>query len=342
MISVVLLVLQEILPKFYNQKMTKISINAKLKVLQVTFLFLLLCLFSSCYIEEGECGCCETTFLQVKVIDSSTNQDITSSGDVDILDLFIFQPDGRYFDHISIHKDSIINQLPIQLSVPDIENYWISAWGNLKGNETVSKIVTGCLMDSLSIYLKASPEGYALCPDDLFFGFKQLHRHTIKNGVNVEEILVLRNNARMSITVRGLPQESDPADYYFTIQNGSNGYDFRGKPLTTIMEMKQNGIFQPNTHDFVTQGAFDIIHSKKNQCLTVNLHDNKLSYTKAMNTPANTGTIIASVTKDSNGELLSPEAGKTTNVLIDLTQGVLPVVTLIVTPWNELYNWAVW
>lgn len=75
-----------------------------------------------------------------------------------------------------------------------------------------------------------------------------------------EEVTVVRKNARMHITVRGLDDGVPEERYYFTVQAPNDGYDFNGKPMAGTATVRRAGTFGPNG-DFATVGTFNMIHT---------------------------------------------------------------------------------
>ena len=308
----------------------------------VKLIFMAFLLFINCSCVKEEMSVCagdeeqEETFLYLKVVDSSSGEDITNSGEVDIVDLFIFKPDGCFFEHITVSADSIMNGIPILIKGRSTKDLWVSAWGNLKGNQIVSAVTGDCKMSEMLITLNSCNEGYALSPDDLFFGIKQLSNATVTKASYQEHITISQKVARMNIIVKGLPLDISESDYFFTICDGSNGYSIEGEPINSYVEMRQFGKFHKETDNFITD-AFNLVHAASgDHCMTINLHYN------ATNVTTKAQSIIVSATKDSDGNLIAPKAGKTTNILIDLTQGEEAIISMEITPWDEIYQWVVW
>ncbi len=305
-------------------------IRQSLKLICVTGL---LCINYGC-IKEALDSCEQESLLYLKVFDSDTGEDITASGIVDIADLFVFDLDGCFQEHIKISSDSVRLGMPILIKSRGTGGVLISAWGNFKGEQTVSEVTRGCIIDQLSVLAKTTIEGYASCPDNLFFGMKQINYEPNRRVMYSGEIPVSQKNARMYITVRGLPAGTGDSDYYFTVCGVNQGYDFKGMPITDQLDVKQPGVFSADNRDFVTPTTFNLIHaSTAKHCMTVNLY-----YTGSIKSES----LIVSVTEDSKGNPIAPLAGQTTNVLIDLTQGSMVTVTVEVTPWDEIFRWESW
>ena len=110
-----------------------------------------------------------------------------------------------------------------------------------------------------------------------------------------EEIIISRKNARMYLTVRGLPALHKAIDYYFTIHLNNNGYNFKGTPIPNAIVIKQNGITLAN-NDFVSPSSFNLIHtdSSREDYATVNLY-------RRSDTEYGEDILIASINSDLNG-----------------------------------------
>lgn len=295
--------------------------------------FLWAALLGSC-IREGLPPCEEECRVTIKVVDAITGEDITTSGDVEEAELYIFDEQTYFLEKIGVSAEQIRQKAPISIKQESIKNLHISTWGNLKNNEKVMKTGTGNAMDNFRIILKKENEGFSLCPDDLFFGYNLINESTGKTENSIQELVISRKNARMYITVRGLPPHIQTDDYYFIIHKKNNGYDLRGLPNKTTVSIRQTGIFKDNG-DFVSPEPFNLIHTtqKADDRMTVQLfRKNGLSKTQDI--------LIASTDRDKNGQPIAPPAARTTNILINLTGDI--TVYVITTPWDEIFEWVEW
>ncbi len=298
-------------------------------------LTVLLLALQSC-IRENLDECDQEALLYVTVVDLLSGLDITDTEDVGDVDLFIFDPAESFVDHITVPKERLVAGDPIAIKHTDVRGLWVSAWGNLKDGQIVPLLDGNCTLTDGSITVKDGPDGYHLCPDDLFFGVKQVNLGQAgSRAVTIirEELPISRKNARMHLTVLGLPDGTNEADYYFTVHGGYVGYNFKGEPVAGENQIRQTGAFNQR-REYATAEAFNIIHCLEgDNNITVNL------YRQAAGTRA--PSLIASVNEDDQGVYIAPLAGQTTNVLIDL-RGAEASVQIELTPWNEVYNWMTW
>lgn len=298
-------------------------------------LAVLLLALQSC-IKENLDECEEEAQLFITVVDLLSGLDITDTEEVGDVDLFIFDPAESFVDHITVPKEKLIAGDPIAIKHTDVRGLWVSAWGNLKDGQIVPFLDGNCTLTAGSITVKDGSDGYHLCPDDLFFGVKQVNLGQMgSRAVTIirEELPISRKNARMHLTVLGLPKEANEADYYFTVQGGYAGYNFKGEPVAGENQIRQTGIFNQR-REYATEDAFNIIHCLEgDNNITVNLY-REAGVTRAPS-------LIASVNEDDQGVYIAPLAGQTTNVLIDL-RGADIAVQIRQTPWNEVYNWMTW
>jgi len=109
--------------------------------------------------------------LHFRVTDLLSGIDISSTGEVESLDVFFFDKDMGFIDHQELNEYNITSKEPITIKNRNVNGWWISVWGNLKDGQIrpislQSKLIEDC------ITLKEGDEGFYNCPDDLFFGIK--------------------------------------------------------------------------------------------------------------------------------------------------------------------------
>lgn len=152
-----------------------------------------------------------------------------------------------------------------------------------------------------------------------------------------EEVTVVRKNAQMHITVRGLDDGVSEERYYFTVQAPNDGYDFNGKPMAGTATVRRAGTFGPNG-DFATVGTFNMIHTDTPDDAETGVG---VSLYERM-TVRSADRLVAAVTTDDDGMPISLPAGQTVNLLIDVGQEAGISVRMEITPWNEVYQWEIW
>lgn len=296
-----------------------------------TIVLLLLILGQTSCIREDLQECEEEYFVTIKVVDVLTGEDITASGEVSYADLFVFDADEQYRYTVRADSNQIRQRIPIPITLENINHYWLSVWGNLDGNQYITKLEPSNTLDNSTVSASVKEgENQSQTQGDLFFGIAQIDKSPIRN----EEIIISRKNARMYLTVRGLPVLHKAVDYYFTIHLNNNGYNFKGTPVPNAIVIKQNGITLAN-NDFVSPSSFNLIHtgSSREDYATVNLY-------KRSDAEYGEDILITSINSDLNGNPIVLPAGRTTNLLIDLRQGIS--VHVKISPWDKTEQWVEW
>lgn len=299
-----------------------------------TIVLLLLILGQTSCIREGLQECKEEYFVTIKVVDALTGEDITDSGEVSHADLFVFDADEQYRYTVRADSNQIRQRIPIPIMLENIDHYWLSVWGNLDGNQYITKLEPSNTLDNSTVSASVKEnENQSQTLDDLFFGFAQIGKSP-KSPIRNEEIIISRKNARMYLTVRGLPILHKAVDYYFTIHLNNNGYNFKGTPIPNAIVIKQNGITLAN-NDFVSPSSFNLIHtdSSREDYATINLY-------RRSDAEYGEDILIASINSDLNGNPIVLPAGRTTNLLIDLRQEIS--VHVKTSPWEKTEQWVEW
>lgn len=300
----------------------------------VPLLLLLLILGQTSCIREDLQECEEEYFVTIKVVDALTGEDITTSGEVSHADLFIFDANEQYRYTVRADSNQIRQKIPVSITLENSDHFWLSTWGNLDRKQHITKLELSNTLDNstVSAFVKED-EGQSQTLNDLFFGIAQMGK-SLKSPVRNEEIIIARKNARMYLTVRGLPALYKAADYYFTIHLNNNGYNFKGTPVPNAIVIKQNGITLAN-NDFVSPSSFNLIHTNdsREDYVTVNLYQRAIAeYGEDI--------LIASINSDLNGNPIVLPTGRTTNLLIDLRQAIS--IHIKTSPWDKTEQWAEW
>ena len=131
-------------------------------------LFLLTGLLSSC-LKEDYSDCPRPFRLFIKAVDAD-EKDITESGDVQQVILFVFNEKGEIVDAVVIDAATVKSRKPvdIKLEYPGHESLTFVAWGNTSGLDFPDKASVKEL-NELYAKLKAQ-NGTAQSPPDLFYG----------------------------------------------------------------------------------------------------------------------------------------------------------------------------
>lgn len=274
------------------------------------------------------------TRVHFRITDLLSGVDISSTGEVESLDVFFFDQNMNFQKHQGLSASEIKSNAHITLNHANVNGWWVSVWGNLKDGQIRPIPLMNNPIDGLAIRLKESLEkGYYNCPDDLFFGIARIDQSNFQSGINRIEIPITRKNGRLHITVRGLAQDIAEDDYYFTVKGNHVGYNMLGVPVSGEVDIKQAGKIQDTDFSFATPEAFNVIHTMDNLFMTINLY--QVSQTRAVS-------LLASVTEDGKGNSILPLAGQTTNVLLNMQPGGEVEVYVEITPWGENYQWSRW
>lgn len=297
-------------------------------------ILLLLALGQTGCIREGLEECNEEYFVTIKVVDAITGEDITTSGKVSYADLFIFDADEKYRCTLRADSNQIRRKIPVSITLENSDHCWISVWGNLDGDRHAVRLEDSNALDNstVSTFVEEGAN-QSQTPGDLFFGIAQIGK-SLKSPTRNEEIVISRKNARMYLTVRGLPDLHKAEDYYFTIHLNDNGYNFRGIPFPNEMVIKQNGAMLAN-NDFVSLSPFNLVHTDETRedYATVCLY-------KRAGAEYGEDILIANINSDLNGNPIVLPVGRTANLLVDLRQEIS--VHIKVTPWDEIEQWVEW
>ena len=301
-------------------------------------LFLFLCglsWLSGCICEDRS-GCppeAGDKFVVLKIKDEITGWDITETGEAGSAVLYLFSPEGYFTGRISVTGEQIVRHRPILLPVEVSNGCHVSVWSNMGTAQLFHAPVEGSGIGERAVSLIEGEDAFHGTPDDLFFGHVRL---IPGKTADPEVVTLVRKNARMHITVRGLDRSIPEDRYYLTVEIPNNGYDFTGNPITGTARVRRTGTFHDNG-DFSTDGAFNLIHTdpaaSAADVVTVNLYE-KASVRSA-------DRLIASVTED-NSRPISLPTGRTVNLLIDLNEDVGLSVYMEITPWDEIYQWNIW
>lgn len=287
-------------------------------------LILQFCL-SGC-ISDDDRVCSKDMYVRLKAVDIS-GKDITDDVEVTNTIIYVYNWQGQFLRSIPVSNEAIRKRGYVNIGQVEPLGFQFVVWAN---NTDKQKLIKGQTIENTVLLLKEDVDGYMCSPDDLYYGFRKTSGATLK-----EDISISRKNSRVNIKVKGLPKDAASGDYFFTVRQISNGYDFKGNPLPSPSDIKQAGVFN-DSGEFVTDIPINVIH-----------------YPQSLNT-SHTGLIIllfekkspktpiASAITDNNGKIIIPKSGETLNILIEIKPGGTINIHVVITPWNELYDWSNW
>lgn len=296
-------------------------------------LLMLLVMFASGCISDGECNCTATKLIYIRV---AQDQDTSSGSEneksvVDNALILIYNEDGQLQRTVKLSHEEIENKTPIKIYNSDGKHPQVVVWGNLNGSEDLSAIAPGSQISATRVSMQQKG-GYSLSTDKLYYGFKEL---TDANRQNIE---ITGWTGSVYITVRGIENASDDAgDYYFVIESKYNTYDSYGSPL------EGNALLKVPAQAGICQQEVVLIHQQVNligyppdsdetQSMSVKLYKK---------TPAG-DVLVASADKDSEGNSIMTHPGENTNILLDFTDKNNLNVYYKLTPWEIIHQWVWW
>lgn len=278
--------------------------------------------------------------LYLRIADILDGSDLTATEELEDVMVYLFDRDKMLVDTIPYTTSMIRSGMPIDLTDRGMEGGYASVWANI--NELIDgpDPEFGESINSLSLDITPDLEraDFFLCPGDIFFGYEQIDFNRIDPTLETDTVTLMRKNARLSITVRGLPAGADHEDYYFRIRPIFSGYEYDGDPRHTMREIWETGIFQDD--DLISPDPYWMIHHPANVDYT---DENSVEIDLYGPAASRTDGKIGSAVRDVNGRYIHLERGKTTNVLIviDDTSGEIQV-HLALTPWYEVHQWTIW
>ena len=292
---------------------------------RLSIMMLWMCgLMTSC-IKEDLRDCPLAYRLYVKAIDVDGN-DITTSGDVREMSLFVFNDTGEMVDIIRVDGDHVKSRKSINFDVgyPGSESYTFVAWANSQNASVVVPDPSHIKrLEDLSITLSRKGN-MGLSPDDLFYG--KLEVPTQYGGLGYapdQTIVVMRKTCQVNVEVKHLKEWNHHLEgkYSLVLRETLDTYDHEGKLIGNnvsyipAVTMEDGVLRAPSFRTFPTaQGKsfeLDILYE---------------------------GKVIFTATMDSKGEPFVPEVGRMLN--IHLNFGASVSVRSVVTPWNVIHQFV--
>ncbi|MCC8034327.1 MAG: FimB/Mfa2 family fimbrial subunit [Rikenellaceae bacterium] len=279
-----------------------------------------------CYDREEE-----ELLLYVKIVDVETGRDITGSGGIEEVILALFDAGGRFITTYILDGAQISARRPIVFADFEVEGVQVSAWGDI-GGDIVRNDPHGHELGHDFMTLAVDGDGYSGSPSDFFFGFRTLSTPT--RAVGRDEVVLTQKNSKLHVTARGL-EDYNEEKYYFVIDSPANGYGFSGVPNGEPCRVRQTGKFESG--QLVSPEPYLMIHSAGMQSsgpddgVVVNL----------FRTSGDGDVLLASASRDRDGNMIELHPGMTTNVLIELGGGGIEMY-IEITGWRQVYQWPLW
>lgn len=281
-------------------------------------------LLNSC-LKEDFTDCPRPFQVTVKALDADQN-DITGSGAVQQVILFVFNERGQIVSAFELTADQVRNRKPVEVKpdYPGHASYTLVAWGNLDGRVDFSQINTVKQMEDLYVKLKTL-NGTAQTPGDLFHGTLQAPAEFggIEPGRS-HVVEIIRKTAAVTITTVELKPWNGNKEgvYSYVVRESLDTYDKDGTLTGNPANYSPQAAFSENGH-FVAP-IFYTFPAATGKSFVVDILFN--------------GEVIFTADKDSDGNPFVPQTGRTLNILIVLSSKLQ--VKSIVTPWNVVHQYV--
>ena len=270
-------------------------------------------------IKDDLSDCVETCHLTVRAYAQQGDTRELGTDEVGDVKLFLFDVDGRFLRGI----DTRIGER-VGVGIPPGETVRVVAWGNLGRNAQSHTLpgegdpLDGCLVGLLRDV--RSPE-HSLSPADLFRGGIVL---TAPADAGETALPIYREVGSMAVTVRNLKVFAGFPDdgYRIVVRGTSSGIGFDGQRSGDGASYLPAGAFASglNNPDHLTP-PFNLIPEESGVTIDI-YHGDQL---------------VASVSRDREGNPITVEKSLLTNVLIDLRTSSL--VSMSFTGWGDYVAW---
>lgn len=178
------------------------------------------------------CPPLNTYTLTLKVVNAE-GDDITESGDVDEVRLFIFDKNKGFVDKRDMTLSDITSRQPITLDYPgDPENLYVVAWSGLTdGQVEVADVNNGSLAEDLNVSLRSS-DGIAEAPNELYHGMTFVER--AENALTKDqEVVITPQIGRITIEAYGLEyvnllKSGNEDDFAYTVDKTRSAFNYQG------------------------------------------------------------------------------------------------------------------
>lgn len=196
-------------------------------------LMLLVASTTSCIRESLDaCPPLNSYTLTLKVVNAE-GDDITESGDVDEVRLFIFDKNKGFVDKRDMTLSDITSRQPITLDYPgDPENLYVVAWSGLTdGQVEVADVNNGSLAEDLNVSLRSS-DGIAEAPNELYHGMTFVER--AENALTKDqEVVITPQIGRITIEAYGLEyvnllKSGNEDDFAYTVDKTQSAFNYQG------------------------------------------------------------------------------------------------------------------
>lgn len=261
----------------------------------------------------------ETPFSLVLKAYDAEGADVTTQGDVEGANLFIFDSQNDFVKQVSVPKSALLNRQTIEISCPNTDKITVVAWGGLSSQEEVSSLSMANIISDLQIQLKQN-NGIAQVPSDLFYGSVVLNRPATKSTAQQVELKLERKVSSLALSTKGLTKKFGTEGIYeYRVHASNDGFDYQGNLISDDVVYIFPASFDKSGNLVSDMQA--IVPSSK---MTIELYKD--------------GELIFSVQNDKNGENLSAKTGKQMNYVFNYSAKTK--AELVVTPWNTVVQYV--
>ena len=278
-------------------------------------------LLSSCFKED--LSDCPLPFqVTIKALDIDLN-DITESGEIKSVILFVFDENQNLIDHFELTADQVKSRKPINIVMdyPGHESLTFIAWGNSDSNFNCSQVSSVKTINDLYVRL-TKKDGHARPASDFFQG--KLEMTVEYGGVGQGQSRVVeihRMTSGVTITAIDLKQwnNNQQGEYHYVLRSSKDTYDPHGNLVGEIVSYKPGATFTENENFYAP-----IFYTFPSEHYVVDIYCNE--------------ELIFTAEKDASGNHFVPEIGKTLNIIIDFRATIS--IQVAITPWNVVYQYV--
>lgn len=205
-------------------------------------LFFTLCfcslLLSSCSSFNEDLDACHR--LTLKAVNAN-GDDITGSGDVSAVSLFVFDAAYNYLQTVEMSAQQIVNRQEIILDYPKNSTLHLIAWGNASTDRYV--ITKGLSMEEFALQLQSDGGLAATQDNELFYGNKAVST-ALFTLVKDEEIVIRPKTASVYMWTQGLSYYNDKLRREGLRSDGAEPFDCDFFLDKTLSAYNHEGVLQ--------------------------------------------------------------------------------------------------
>lgn len=291
------------------------------------FLALLLTgLLGGCF-KEDLSDCPRPFQVTIKALDADRN-DITESGEVEQVVLFVFDENQKNFKTFTITGNEVKQRKPVDIHMdfPGHKSLKFVAWANLDEKVDYSQITTVKQLTDLYVKLKSQSVTLATAivaqsPGDLFFGSLDVQVEFGGTEMGTSHVVeISRKTASVIITARNLPSGEDPSAYSFVLRESPDTYNQNGELAGDMVSYKP--AISGSVPGQLVAPIFLTFPTTENKPYVLEVYKN--------------GKLVHSFTKGSDGTEFVPVVGRLLNIIIDFRIDLF--VKVVITPWGIVYQ----